>query len=187
MTIPPEQNPEPLYPPDLLTADQPVKPWRIAQVKSRREKALASYLAGKDIGYYLPMYWRPQASKKRQRHSLVPLFAGYLFFQADDFDRYAALRTNHISRIIDVKDPVTLVHELRNIQKALSGDRPVFPVEFLNTGQLVRIKKGPLKDVEGIIERKDRGCRLILSVTHIMQSVSVEVDADMVESLWGRT
>lgn len=183
MTLAPDQNPPPLYPEDLLTADRPEKPWRIAKVKSRREKALALFLGQAGIGYYLPMYRRRQASKKRERFSLMPLFSGYLFFRGDDFERYNALRTNHIARIIEVRDPATLVRELRNIYKARAGERAVYPVEFFNTGQLVRIKKGPLKDVEGIIVRKDRDFRLVLSVTSIMQSISVEVDADIVEAI----
>ena len=183
MTLAPEQNPDPLFPGDLLDSEESEKPWRIAQVKSRREKALANYLAQAGIGYFLPLYQRRQASKKRERFSLVPLFPGYIFFTADDFDRHKALRTNHIARVIEVRDPATLVCELRNIYKALEGDGAVFPVDFLSTGQLVRITKGPMKDVEGIIERKSRGCRVILSVSSIMQSVCVEVDADMVEPL----
>ncbi len=182
MTLASDQNPDPIYPKDLLTTERPDKPWRIAQVKSRREKALACFLAQAEIGYYLPMYRRRQASEKRARYSLMPLFTGYIFFRGDDFDRHKAFRTNHIARVIEVKDPATLVRELLNINRALEGERAVYPVEFYNTGQLVRIKKGPLKDVEGIIVRKDRNFRLILSVSSIMQSISVEVDADMVES-----
>ena len=183
MTLSPQENPDPLFPGDLLDNEKWEKPWRIAQVKSRREKALASFLAQAGIGYFLPLYQRRQNSKKRERFSLMPLFPGYIFLTADDFDRHKAMRTNHIARVIEVRDPATLVYELRNIYKALEGDRALFPVDFLSTGQLVRITKGPMKDVEGIIERKSRGCRVILSVSSIMQSVCVEVDADMVEPL----
>jgi len=177
------QNPAPLYPEDLLTGDPYSKPWRIAHVKSRREKALADFLGRQGVGYYLPLTARRQASRNRVRYSLVPLFGGYLFFKADDVERHKAMRTNHIARVIDVQDPQTLVWELRNIYRALSGDLPVYPTDFLTTGRCVRIKAGPLKNVEGIVVRKDRHFRLVLSVSSIMQSISVEVEADMVEPL----
>lgn len=183
MTLSPNENPDALYPEDLLDNDPPGKPWRIAHVKSRREKALADYLARKGIGYYLPMVSRKQSSKNRVRYSLVPIFPGYMFLKADDQDRYTALRTNHIARFIEVPDPDTLVAELRQIRQALTGDLPVYPIDFLNVGQRVRVKKGPMKDVEGVITRKHNQFRLVLSITAIAQSVSVELDSDMVERI----
>ncbi|MFP4257291.1 MAG: transcription termination/antitermination NusG family protein, partial [Desulfobacterales bacterium] len=177
MTISPSENPEALFPPDLLETDNPQKPWRIAHVKSRREKALAGFLAKKGIGYYLPMVTRKQSSRtNRVRYSLVPVFPGYIFLRADDSDRHTVFRTNQIATIIEVPDPDTLVHELKQIRAALTGDMPVYPVDFLSVGQRVRVKKGPMKDVEGVIVRKDRHFRLVLSVTAIAQSVSVELD-----------
>lgn len=183
MTLSLSENPEALFPADLLDTDPPGKPWRIAHVKSRREKTLAGFLAKKGIGYYLPMITRKQSGSGRVRYSLVPIFAGYLFLKADDADRYQALRTNQIARFIEVPDPDTLVRELKQIRQALTGDMPVYPIDFLQAGQRVRVKKGPMKDVEGIIVRKDRHFRLILSVTAISQSMSVELDADMVERI----
>lgn len=185
MTLSPEKNPSPIFPENLLeNADAAPADsicWRIAHVKSRREKALAGYLADRGIGYFLPMVRRRQSSAKRERYSLLPLFSGYLFFKADDTGRYTALRSNQIARVIDVSDPVTLVQELRGIHQALCSGLPVFPADFLHPGRRVRVIKGPLKDVEGVVVRRDKHFRLVLSVTSIMQSVSVELDSDMVE------
>jgi transcription antitermination factor NusG len=183
MTLPNEKNPKSIYPEDILSSDQSIKPWRVAHTKSRREKTLASYLAKETIGYYLPMVQKRQPGQKRSRFSLMPLFNGYLFFKADDFERHKALRSNHIARVIDVGDEIRLIHELSQIQKILSLGTSVFPYDFIQVGQMVRIKKGPLKDIEGFIMRKNRDCRLVLSVNSIMQSVSIEIDADYVEPL----
>ncbi|MBS0014013.1 MAG: hypothetical protein KFF46_08575 [Desulfobacterales bacterium] len=185
MTLSPEKNPSPLFPENLLDGDPSSQKgrlcWRIAHVKSRREKALAGYLADHGIGYFLPMVQRRQPAAKRVRYSLLPLFPGYLFFKADDSGRYTALRSNQIARVIDVSDPVTLVQELRGIHQALCSGLPVLPADFLQPGRRVRVTKGPLKDVEGVVIRRDKHFRLVLSVSSIMQSVSVELDSDMVE------
>jgi transcriptional antiterminator RfaH len=181
MTLSPEQNPAALYPEDILTGDADKKPWRVAHVKSRREKALAGYLAASGIGYYLPLYQRRQASANRTRHSLLPLFAGYLFLKADDFDRRTALRSNQIARIIDVRDPGQLLDELRAIHKTLTHAPAVYPYDFIAEGRRVRIKKGPLKELTGILVRKDNKYRFIISVTGIFQSAAVTIDAAMVE------
>ena len=183
MTVSPDQNPEPLYPENLFQQPENKKTWRVAHVKSRREKALAHYLAAAGIGYYLPLYQRRQAAANRARFSLLPLFPGYLFFKADDFDRHKALRSNQIARVIDVRDPERLIRELSDIHKTLTHAPRVYPYDFVAEGQQVRIKKGPLKDVTGILVRKDPGFRLVLTVTSIFQSAAVTIDADMVEPL----
>jgi len=184
MTIALDKNPDSLFPENLLDADPSSEnglAWRIAHVKSRREKTLADYLAARDIGYFLPLVRKRQPAAYRTRYSLLPLFPGYVFFKSDEFGRYSALRSNQIARVIEVADPARLLHELRQIKQVLSGNVPVFPAAFIKAGQRVRVRKGPLKDVEGVIVRADKGCRLVLTVSSIMQSVSVQLEADMVE------
>lgn len=181
MTLSPDQNPEPVFPKDLLVSPPPGQPWYVAQVKSRREKALATFLHRHGTAYYLPLMKKRQAENKRVRYSLVPVFSGYVFVNTGLEGRYNAFRSNHVSRMIEVTDPDILLFELAQIHHALSADKPVYPVGFLSAGRRVRIRKGPMKDIEGIIVRKDKRYRLILSVTSIMQSISLEIDADMVE------
>ena len=181
MTVSLSKNPEPLFPADILSTIQKDKLWRVAHTKSRREKALAHYLALSGIGYYLPMFSKQQSSDKRIRYSLIPVFNGYLFFRADDFERHKAMRSNHIANIIDVGDELKLMKELSQIQKTLSGNTKVYPYDFIRKGQRVHVKKGPLKGVEGIIVRKDNNYRLVISVESIMQSISVSIDAELVE------
>lgn len=185
MTLSSHQNPDPLFPPDILSQEASARPWRVAHTKSRREKALAHYLANTGIGYYLPLYRHRQAGGKRIRFSLIPLFSGYLFFRGDDVDRHKAIRSNHVTRIIDVVDEKKLIHELRQIEKVLTSDRgaDVYLFDFIRSGQWVRVKDGPLKGVEGQVVRKDREYRLVLSVEMIMQSISVTIDSALVEPM----
>src|SRR6056297_1955804 len=135
MTLADNQNPTPVFPEDILRRSDISKPWRVAHTKSRREKALAKYLAGAGIGYYLPMYKRRQSNAKRVRYSLMPLFNGYVFFKGDDFDHHQALRSNQIAQVIDVQAPDTLIKELINIHAALSHDSPVYPYDYVTEGQ----------------------------------------------------
>ena len=183
MTIALNQNPDPVFPKDLLSASYCGQTWYIAHVKSRREKALADFLFRRNIGYCLPLVKKRQASKNRVRYSLVPIFPGYIFVNTDETGRYNIFKSNHASRIIEVVDSETLVRELNHVNHLLSADHPVYPVDFLDVGQRVRVKTGYLKGIEGIITRKDKKFRLALAVTSIMQSISVEIDADMVEPI----
>ncbi len=188
MTLRPDQNPDALYPPDILTTARSDSFWRLAHTKSRREKTLAHHLRRAGIDYYLPMIQKHQPGARRLRFSMVPVFAGYLFFRADERQRHAALRSNHIARIIDVTDEQKLVYELQQIASVLSSDAEtrdvrVYPYDFVRPQQWVRVKTGPFKDVEGQIVRKEGGYRLVLAVEMIMQSISITIDSSQVEPI----
>jgi transcription antitermination factor NusG len=183
MTLTETQNPEQLYPENAFELEVEQRPWRIAHTKSRREKALAFFLYSKNIAYYLPLFKKRQQSKKRVRFSFVPVFTGYLFFKADNTQRYDALTSNHIANIIEIKDQKHLISELNEIHKALSIDAPLYPFDFVKQGQEVEIKRGPMKGLRGIIQRKEKNFRLVLNVSGIFQALAVNVDADYVEPI----
>lgn len=183
MTISLDRNPWQMYPEHLLSDGDLPGQWRVARTKSRREKALADYLATHDIGYYLPMIKKRQPGSKRDRYSLVPVFSGYLFFKSSDQQRHQAFRSNHMAGVIDVKDEARLLADLLGVQKAISLDAPLYPYDFVQEGDWVVIKKGPLRGLQGVIQRKDNNYRLVLNVKSLFQSVAVDIEAHMVEKL----
>jgi transcription antitermination factor NusG len=177
------QNPDQIFPANIL--EEPINgtTWWVAHTKSRREKSLANFLSAKRIGYYLPLIKKRQASNKRERFSFMPLFSGYMFFKGSKQDRYEAFTSNQIARVIEVKDQSILLNELARTQKALSIGGPVYPYDFLAKGQKAQVRFGPMKGIEGIITDKKGQYRLILNVTTISQSFAVDVEADMVEAI----
>jgi transcription antitermination factor NusG len=71
--------------------------------------------------------------------------------------------------------------EIHAIQKAVQGRFLVEPHPFLKCGERVRVTRGSMEGVEGILVRKKNVYRLVLSVDMMAQSVAVEVDATDVE------
>jgi transcription antitermination factor NusG len=56
----------------------------------------------------------------------------------------------------------------------------VRPHPYLKEGQRVRIVRGPMADVEGVLQRvKDSKGFLVLSVDMLQRSVAVEVDCTL--------
>jgi len=177
-----EQKQSLLYPDTIL--DEPVNGtmlWWVAHTKSRREKALADFLTLRKVGYYLPLTKKRQPNNRRERYSLIPLFNGYLFFKGNRENRYTAYTSNHIARVLEVKDQERLRTELNHIYQALAANALLSPCDFFSEGQRVRVTHGPLKDIEGVIDRKNGNCRLVLSVSSIGQSLSLNVEAEIVE------
>ena len=73
--------------------------------------------------------------------------------------------------------------EIEAIQKAVNGAHRVEPHPLLKCGMRVRVIRGSLEGVEGILTRKKNLFRLILSVEMLAQSVAVEVNAADVEPI----
>ena len=71
--------------------------------------------------------------------------------------------------------------EIQAIRKAVEGPFRVEPHPFLKCGERVRVTRGSLEGVEGILVRKKNLYRLVLSVDMMAQSVAVEIDATDVE------
>jgi len=46
----------------------------------------------------------------------------------------------------------------------------------------VKILRGPLTGLEGILEKFEKECRIVVSVTLLQRSVSAEIDAEWVEA-----
>ena len=73
--------------------------------------------------------------------------------------------------------------EISALSDCLGRRATVTPHPYLVAGRRVRIEKGPLADMEGILVRRKGKFRLILSVNVISGSVAVEVDADHVSPI----
>jgi transcription antitermination factor NusG len=74
--------------------------------------------------------------------------------------------------------------EIDNLRQGLSGRSRVQPHPFLSSGRRVRIRGGPMTGVEGIFVRKRDQTRVVLSISLIQRSVSVEIDEADVEPIF---
>jgi len=73
--------------------------------------------------------------------------------------------------------------EVNAIRVAVSSPVRIEPHPFLRCGEKVRVTRGSLEGVVGILLRKKSLYRLVLSVEMLAQSVAVEIDAADVEAL----
>jgi transcriptional antiterminator RfaH len=115
--------------------------------------------------------------------SLLPLFSGYLFFCGQEHERLELLRTNRVAKLIEVNDQGRLLNELVQIEKALQAGAPLVPHKYLKAGQHCRVIAGPLAELVGIVVKTKTAARLVLQVDILGQATSVEIDADMIETM----
>lgn len=186
MTLDPRDNPQSVYPESLLEPESgpdPARPWWVARTRTRQEKALARSLRGKFIPYFLPLVARPQQNRERVRTSIVPLFDGYLFFQADPRERQEALQSGHLAQAIPVRDQRVLHGQLQAIAMVCAREINLELTDFARPGTAVRIVTGPLAGLTGTVCTVKNSRRLVLRVDAIGQAVAVELALDQVQPI----
>jgi transcription antitermination factor NusG len=69
------------------------------------------------------------------------------------------------------------------IRKVVLSSAKVEPHPYLKCGQQVRVLKGPLAGIEGILTRIKNQYRVVLSVDLVQKAVAVEVDLAIIQPL----
>ena len=153
--------------------------WFALAVKPRFDKAVARALEAKGYETLLPLYKKQGA---RSKVSELPLFPGYVCCRFDVQIRLPILTTPGVIQVLGAGNiPVPLSHvEIASLQTAIRAQIPVQPFPFVGAGQRVRINRGFLAGVEGIVISCKHRLRLVLSVTLLQRSVLLEIDRDLV-------
>lgn len=177
-----------IFPADLL--EQPLvrlpdgKSWWCIYTLSRREKDLMRKLRALKLPHYGPMIpKRSRSPQGRLRTSFVPLFPNYVFLLGDESDRYEAMKTNCISRYVEVTNGLELAADLRQVHLAVAANVPLTPESRLEAGQQVRVRSGPFRGYEGLVLRREGKTRLLLAVRFLEQGASMEIDEGLLEPL----
>jgi len=157
--------------------------WFVMHTKPRQEKALANALSIQNIQFFLPLIKQIRIYGHRRRQIDQPLFSGYLFLKGTKEQTYNAIDTRRVVRVIPVPDQTGLNHDLKQINRALQAEGSLDPYPFLKEGTRVRVKSGPFLGLEGMVDERKRGDRIILIVQTIGQATSLEIDASLLEAI----
>jgi transcriptional antiterminator NusG len=172
---------------DLPAAVATTCPWYALYTRSHCEELVYEQLTAKGFHLLLPtiQVWSQRAGV---RHRIaVPMFPGYLFLHSlvDSAICLEVRKARGLVRILGQGwDRLAVVpeEEIHAIHAVLRSKLPIQPHPFLREGQRVRVMRGLLSGVEGILVggKANKG-RLVLSVELLQQSVAVEVDCSDVE------
>jgi len=157
--------------------------WFAVYTTCRHEKRVARNLERRQIEHFLPMYRTQHTWKDGTRATLdLPLFPGYVFVRIDLHDRIGVLEVpGVVSMIGTARQPAPLPElEVEALRVGLDPSKAE-PHPLLTVGQRVRITRGALSGVEGIVVRKKSGLQVVLTLSLLMQSIAIEVGGDDVE------
>jgi transcription antitermination factor NusG len=157
--------------------------WFAAYTNSHHEKRVALQLAERQMESFLPLYTASHRWKNRcQRQLELPLFPNYVFVHIDPQNRVRVLEVPGVLSLVGFGRTLAPLptFEIEALRAAVAR-RTIEPHPYLVIGKRVRIKAGPMTGMEGVLMRKKRNFRVVLTLDAIMQSVAVEVDADDLE------
>lgn len=157
--------------------------WHALYTRHQHEKLVQQILNEKGFETFLPLYQARHRWKDRVKQVSVPLFPSYVFICGGLDRRLDIVTTTGFHSIVSEGDRAGVVTqgEIDAIRQLVDTHLRVEPHPFLNVGDRVRVKSGPLAGFEGILVRKKNQCRLVLSVELLQQSVATEVDDYQVE------
>lgn len=157
--------------------------WWAIYTRHQHEKVVAETISAKGFEVFLPLYNSVRRWKDRQKLLTLPLFPSYVFVHGGLNQRLHVLNTPGVHMALTHGDSIAAIpaQEIEAIRRTLQGDFLIEPHPFLRCGEQVRVIRGSLRGVEGILVRKKNQFRLVLSVDMLAKSVAVELDAADVE------
>lgn len=163
-------------------------PWWALYTRHQHEKTVAEMLTFKGFEVFLPVYDSVRRWKDRKKVLSLPLFPGYVFLRGGPERRLQIVSTPGVFSILTHGDGFAAIPEaeIEGIRRTVRSKLRVEPHPFLKCGDRVRVIRGTLQGVEGILARKKNIYRLVLSVDMLAQSVGVEIDASDVEPVTAR-
>ena len=157
--------------------------WCALYTRHQHEKIVAEMLSAKGLEVFLPLYSSVRNWKDRKKILSLPLFPCYVFVRGGVNHRLQVVSTPGVHMILCNGDHVAIIPDaqIEAIRKTVDGKLLVAPHPFLKCGERVRVRRGTLEGVEGLLVRKKNLYRLVLCVDMLAQCVAVEVDASDVE------
>jgi transcription antitermination factor NusG len=169
---------------ELTLAAAPAINWFAVYTSSHHEKRVASYFAQREIQFFLPLYIARRGWKNRCEAKLgLPLFPNYMFVRIDRYERVRMLEVPGVLSLVGFgRTPAPLADiEIEALRSGL-GKGTIEPHPFLVIGERVRIKRGPMTGMEGVLLRKKSNLRVVVALDVIMKCIVVEVAAEDIEA-----
>lgn len=162
--------------------------WWALYTRHQHEKVVAEMLSAKGFEVFLPLYDSIRRWKDRQKLLSLPLFPCYVFVRGGLGRRLQIVTTPGVHTVLNHGEHVAVIpeNEIESIRRTVDGRFRMEPHPFIRCGDRVRVIRGSLQGVEGILVRKKNQFRLVLSVDMLAKSVAVEIDSTDVEPVAGR-
>jgi transcription antitermination factor NusG len=159
--------------------------WYALFTRHQHEKSVAFALSNKSHEVYLPLYRSVRRWQDRAKPIWLPLFPCYVFIREGMDRQLQILTTPGIIHIVGWGGNPAIVpqSQLDAVRQIIESCLIVETHPYLQCGDRVRVKTGPLMGLEGILTRKKGVARLVVSMEMLGRSAAVEIDVLNVERI----
>ena len=160
--------------------------WFAVYTTCRHEKRIAQHMAQRDIQHYLPLYRADRKWRDGSKVTLeLPLFPSYMFVRIKRSERVSVISVPGVLALVGGTggEPAPLQDSAIEALQAGLREHKIEPHPILRIGQMARICSGAFSGMQGVVVRRKSGCRVVLTLEQIMQSVAVEVDESDLECI----
>jgi len=156
--------------------------WFAIRVRSNFERIAGAHLRERGYEEYTPSYKTERKWSDRKKEIEQFLFPGYVFCRFDPHKRLLVLTAPGVVELVGCgKVPIPIPdEEMERVRTMVQSGLLVTPSPYLELGQTVRIERGPLAGMEGILAEVKGHCRLVVSINLLKRSISAEVERDWV-------
>jgi len=157
--------------------------WFAVRTKARHEMVAARFVEAQGIEQFVPVYTSRRQWSDRVKAVQLPLFDGYFFVRMNSNRFVPVLSAPGVVNVVGFGGtPSPIPHgEIEAVRRLVNSGLPACPHPYLKAGDRVRIKSGPLQELEGTLLRVRNQWRFVLTVEMLQRAVSVEVDSELVE------
>jgi transcription antitermination factor NusG len=154
--------------------------WFALHVKPRRERVVSELLRAKGYQEFLPTHKIRRERSDRVLELEKVLFPGYIFCKFAFNDKLSVVTTPGVRAIVSVgKTPISMPQEdIDAIGAAIASGLNLTPGPYLDIGSRVLIEEGPFRGVSGIVLKHNEGCTLVIGVSLLRRSVSIEMPSE---------
>lgn len=152
--------------------------WYVAKVKPRHESVTSSWLRGRGLEVFNPVYRDVRRWSDRIKEIESPLFPGYVFCRFGFQQRMTILTTPSVTSIVSSgKRPAAVPdEEIAALEAIVASGRYAKPWPYTLVGHKVQVTRGCLAGLSGIVIREKSICRVVVNVDLLQRSVAVEID-----------
>jgi transcription antitermination factor NusG len=155
--------------------------WYALKVRTGGELSAVTVLQSRGFDPYCPTHTERRRYSDRMKAVEAPLFPGYVFCEFDVQKKLPIVSSPGVEYIVGAGGaPIPIPEEeLRSIRRVVDAGACAAP--YFARGQRVRVTRGPLEGIEGILVRDPNGDRLVVSIELLNQSASLHIDRDEVD------
>ena len=164
--------------------------WYVALTEGGRERTAAGWMVGYGVSFYLPMVFKTEVCRGRQRSVSRAMFPGYLFVHVARTERrWQRMRTapgirdmlafdGHLATLTDLD-----IEDIRFVEAECGAAVTQGSAHEFEPGEVVRVRKGPFASFNGRIDDLDDHERISLLLSIFGRETRVHLPADHLEKL----